>query len=68
MNANGFRDKLAKKIDQMIEFCNNNKICVAMLSETNVKRKTRTADMMSSKMKELGREKGAIMKIAKHVK
>ena len=43
------------KIEQMIEFCNNNKIDVAMLSETNGKWTTRTADKMSSRMKELGR-------------
>ena len=48
--------KHAEKIDQMIAFCKNNKIDVAMLSETNGKWTTRTTDTMSSKMKKLGRE------------
>ena len=55
INTNGFRDKYAEKIDQMIEFCKNNKIDVAMLSETSGKWKTRTTDIMSSKINELGR-------------
>ena len=36
---------------KIIQFCKNNKIHAAMLSETNGKCRTRTADTMSSKMK-----------------
>ena len=43
--------KTFRKIDQMIEFCKNKKIDVAILSETNGKWKTRTTDAMSSKIK-----------------
>ena len=55
MNVNGLRCKHEEKIDQMKEFCKNNKIDVAMLSKTNGKWTTRTTDVMSAKMKELGR-------------
>ena len=44
MNSNEFRDKYAEKIDQMIEFCKNDKIDTARLSETNGKFTTRTTE------------------------
>ena len=56
INTNGFRDKYAEKIDQMIEFCKNNKIDITMMSKTNGKWTARTTDIMNSKMKEQGRE------------
>ena len=51
MTTNGFREKYAEKIEQMIEFCKNNKIDVVILSEINRKWTTRTTHIMSSKMK-----------------
>ena len=51
MNANSFSYENEEKIDQLIDFCKNNKIDAAMTSETNCKQATRTKDMMSSKMK-----------------
>ena len=56
INANSFSYKNEEKIDQMIDFCKNNKIDIVMISETNCKWTTRTKDLMSSKMKTLGRE------------
>ena len=50
MNVNGFRYKHEEKIDQMSEIFKNNQIDAVMLSETNGKCKTRTTDVMSSKM------------------
>ena len=40
----------------MIEFCDNNKIDIAMKSETNCRWTTRTAYLMSYEMKALWRE------------
>ena len=56
MNANSFTYKNEEKIDQIIEFCKNNEIDIAMISETNCKWTTRTKDLMSYKIKSLGME------------
>ena len=56
INASSFSYKNEEKIDQMIDFCKNNKVDIVMISETNCKWKTRTKDLMSSKMKTLGKE------------
>ena len=56
INANSFSRKNAENIDQMIEFCKNNRIDIVMISEMNFKWTTRTKDLMSYKMKALGRE------------
>ena len=55
-NANSFSCENEEKIDQMIDFCKNNKIDVVIISETNCKWTTTAKDTMSSKMKTLGRE------------
>ena len=47
MNANSFSCKIEEQIDQMIEFCKNDKICIVMASETNCKQVTRRKDLMS---------------------
>ena len=56
INANIFSYKNEEKIDQMIKFCKNKKIDVAITSEKNCKWTTRTKDTMSHKIKVLGTE------------
>ena len=56
MNENGSRCQHEEKIDEIVEFCKNNQIDTVLLSEANGKWKTRTTDVMSSKIKALGRE------------
>ena len=68
MNENGFRNKHAEKIDQMIEFCKNNKIDAAMLSKTNGKQTKRTIDAMTSKKKNQEEKQGVIMQIVIRIK
>ena len=55
-SASSFSHKNEEKIDQVIDFCKNNKVGMVMASKTNCKWETRTKDLMSSKMKTLGRE------------
>ena len=68
INANGFRCQHEEKIGQMKEFFMSNQIDTTMLRETNGKSTTGTIDALSSKMKALGREKGAVVQIAKIIK
>ena len=56
MNANSFSCKNEEKIDQMIKFCKNNKIGMSITSETNCKWTTRNKDLISYKIRALGRE------------